>query len=148
MYARGMADTWCDEALEALERGGKRSLVRRAIVEKLAEQTCAVGAADLADELRADGRNVGRATVYRVLENLRELQLVQGLDLGRDGVRYEPARGGEHHHHHFICDQCGDVVPFADAGLERAISRLARQASFDVANHDVVLHGACVSCKA
>ena len=91
---------------------------------------------------------MGRATVYRVLEGLRELHLVQRLDLGRDGSRYEPARGGADHHHHFVCDACGDVVPFSDPGLERALSRFARQAAFDVAGHDVVLHGACERCEA
>jgi Fur family ferric uptake transcriptional regulator len=90
---------------------------------------------------------VGRATVYRVLEGLRDVHLVQRLELGREGARYEPARGGADHHHHFVCDTCGDVVPFSDPGLERAIARLANQASFDVSGHDVVLHGACERCE-
>jgi len=143
-----MVDEWSERALSELERGGKRSAVRRAVVEKLAEQPCAVSAADLAGQLGADGRAVGRATVYRVLEGLRELHLVQRLEVGREGVRYEPARPGADHHHHFICDACGEVVPFSDPGLERAIDRLARQASFAVAGHDVVLHGACGRCAA
>jgi Fur family transcriptional regulator, ferric uptake regulator len=138
-------DDWTERALEALEAGGKRSTVRRTVVEKLAEQPCAVSAAELSDQLSHEGRAVGRATVYRVLEGLRELQLVQKLELGRDGTRYEPDRG-EDHHHHFVCDRCGDVVPFSDPGLERAITRLARQASFEVAGHDVVLHGDCARC--
>lgn len=140
------ADEWTQQAIAELERGGKRSSARRAVVAKLAEQSCAVSAADLADQLGADGRAVGRATVYRVLEGLRELHLVQRLELGREGTRYEPARA-DHHHHHFVCDACGDVVPFSDPGLERAIARLARKASFDVAGHDVVLHGACGRCE-
>lgn len=142
----GMADDWSTRAIEQLERGGKRSDVRRAVVAKLAEQPCAVSAADLADQLGADGRAVGRATVYRVLEGLRELRLVQRLELGREGTRYEPARA-DHHHHHFVCDGCGDVVPFSDPGLERAIARLARSAAFDVSDHEVVLHGACGRCE-
>jgi Fur family ferric uptake transcriptional regulator len=139
-------DQWTERALEELERGGKRSAARRAVVEKLAEQSCAVTAADLAGQLGAGGRAVGLATVYRVLEGLRELHLVQRLDVGRDGARYEPARSGAGHHHHFVCDDCGEVVPFSDPGLERAIDRLARSAAFDVSGHDVVLHGACGRC--
>jgi Fur family transcriptional regulator, ferric uptake regulator len=141
-----MADDWTERAISQLERGGKRSGARRAVVEKLAEQSCAITAADLAALLDADGRAVGRATVYRVLEGLRELRLVQSLELGREGTRYEPDRGSDHHHH-FVCDSCGNVVPFADPGLERAIARLSRQASFAVAGHDVVLHGACERCE-
>ena len=143
-----MTDDWSERAISELEAGGKRSVVRRAIVEKLAEQACAVSAAELAEQLGADGRPVGRATVYRALEGLRELHLVQRLELGREGTRYEPARSGEHHHHHFVCDGCGDVVPFSDPGLERAITRLADKAQFRVADHEVVLHGACGRCEA
>jgi Fur family ferric uptake transcriptional regulator len=140
-------DDWSERALALLERGGLRSTVRRGIVEKLGEQACAVTAAELAQQLSADGRDVGRATVYRVLERLRELNLVQRLELGHGGTRYEPLRA-HHHHHHLVCDRCGEVVPFADAGLERAINRIAAKVSFDVAGHDVLLHGACERCGA
>jgi Fur family transcriptional regulator, ferric uptake regulator len=142
-----VADDWSERAISALEAGGKRSAVRRAVVEKLAEQPCAVTAAELARQLDGEGRAVGRATVYRVLEGLREVQLVQRLELGRDGTRYEPARAGAGHHHHFVCDRCGDVVPFSDPALERAIDRLASSAAFRVAGHDVVLHGDCRRCE-
>ncbi len=140
-------DAWRERAVALLEEGGNRSDVRRAVVEKLAAQRCAVTAAELAGQLSADGRDVGRATVYRVLERLRELSLVQRLDLGRGGTRYEPARA-EHHHHHLVCDRCGDVTPFADPALEQAIDRIAGRVSFAVAGHDVVLHGACGRCAA
>jgi len=139
-------DDWPERAIALLEQGRNRSTVRRAIVEKLGEQECAVTAAELARQLSRDGREVGRATVYRVLERLRELSLVQRLELGHGGTRYEPARGD--HHHHLVCGRCGDVVPFADPGLERAIDRIAGTLSFDVAGHDGVLHGACERCAA
>ena len=141
-----MVDEWSERALEQLESGGKRSAVRRAVVEKLAEQSCAVSAATLTDQLNAEGRRVGRATVYRTLEGLRDLHMVQRLELGREGTRYEPARHGEGHHHHLVCTNCGDVVPFSDPGLERAIDRLAKRASFEVEGHEIVLHGACGNC--
>lgn len=141
-------DDWSLRAVDELEAGGKRSAVRRAVVEKLGAQSCAVSAADLDAQLRADGSAVGRATVYRVLERLRDLGLVERLDLGRAGTRYEPHRTGPAHHHHIVCDRCGDVRPFADPGLERAIEALQGRLDFAVSGHDVVLHGACGDCTA
>jgi Fur family transcriptional regulator, ferric uptake regulator len=141
-----MAEDWSDRAVAELESGGKRSRARRAIVEKLGEQECAVTAAELDVELRADGRTVGRATVYRVLEQLRDLGLVQRLDLGGGGTRYEPARSGPGHHHHIVCQRCGEVIPFEDAELERAIARLVDRLDVEVAGHEVVLHGECGRC--
>ena len=46
-----------------------------------------------------------------------------------------------------VCDRCGDVQPFADDELERAVDRLAARVAFDVAEHEIVLHGACADCR-
>ena len=63
-------------------------------------------------------------------------------------ARYEPAHPSGEHHHHVVCDSCGTVEPFEDAALERAIHRLSDKVSFDVAAHDVTLHGTCPACRA
>jgi len=138
---------WTAQAVEELEREGKRSQVRRAVVEKLGEQQCAVSAVELNELLRADGHPVGRATVYRALERLIELGFVERLDLGVAGTRYEPARHGPGHHHHVVCEQCGDVAPFSDKGLERAITKAAGALDFDMTAHEIVLRGLCGRCK-
>ncbi len=139
-------DDWSTRAVAQLEAGGKRSDVRRAVVEKLGAQPCAVSAQDLEELLSDDGRKVGRATVYRVLEQLLEAGLVERLDLGKAGTRYEPHRHGSGHHHHVVCDNCGEVIPFADPGLERAIDKVVSKLDFAVSGHDVVLHGDCGRC--
>lgn len=145
-----MRDDWTSRALDALERrAGRRTAARRAVVEHLGRQGCGVSAAEVEDALRANGRSVGRATVYRVLEQLRDARLVHRLDVGPGSSgRYEPVREGPDHHHHLVCDACGDVVPFADPALERAIDRVAARVDFDVDEHDVVLHGRCGACTA
>jgi Fur family ferric uptake transcriptional regulator len=139
-------ESWSERALGRLEETGRRSAARRAVIEQLGRQGCALTAAELDDALRASGRSVGRATVYRVLEQLREARLVQRLDVGQGSARYEPIRHGADHHHHLVCERCGNVVPFADPALERAIDRVARVVDFEVADHDVVLRGACGAC--
>lgn len=106
-----------------------------------------MSAREMADELRAAGSPVGVATVYRTLELLAELRLVQRLDVGGGSARYEPALpGGEHHHHHLVCDRCGRVTPFSDERLERAIHDLGERVDYRVGTHDVVLRGTCPAC--
>jgi Fur family ferric uptake transcriptional regulator len=138
---------WTEHALQTLaEAGYRRGGARTAVVEMLGRQTCAVSARAIDDALRGDGRTVGRASVYRTLETLAELKLVQRLDLGHDDKRYEPQRPSGEHHHHLVCDRCGNVEPFEDPELERALERLSRRVDYRVAEHDVVLHGACGDC--
>jgi Fur family ferric uptake transcriptional regulator len=46
-----------------------------------------------------------------------------------------------------VCDRCGEVQPFADEDLERAVDRLAKRVAFDVSEHEIVLHGECAACR-
>ena len=139
---------WAETTLEALQRKGLRNGgARRAVIELLAEQDCCLTAQEIFDRLRASGRQVGIASVYRVLDLLTSEGLVQRIELGSGIARYEPVHSGGEHHHHLVCDSCGKVEAFEDRGLERAIHRLEESSGYAVAGHDVVLHGACSSCR-
>jgi Fur family ferric uptake transcriptional regulator len=116
-------------------------------VEKLSAQKCCLTAQEIFDQLREDGRAVGIASVYRVLEVLAELGLVQRVDVGDGAARFEPAYPSGEHHHHLLCSNCGDVVAFEDAALERVILKLGERLDAVIEGHDVVLHGVCAACN-
>ena len=147
-HAHG-TDDWSEHARLTLEQAGYRSgAARHAVVELLARQDCCLTAREIADRLHDEGSSIGLASVYRALEVLDELRLVQRLDAGEGTARFEPAHPSGEHHHHLVCDNCGVVTPFEDDGLERAIQRLARKLDYEVHGHDVVLRGACPDCRA
>lgn len=138
---------WADHALATLRAAGhRRGGARTAVVEALAGHDCAVTALDLDDELRRRRPRVGRASIYRALEQLEQLGLVQRIEAGGDAAGYERVEPDGHHHHHAICRDCGRMVPFEDASLERAIGKLSESMDFDVTEHDVVLRGHCSRC--
>jgi Fur family transcriptional regulator, ferric uptake regulator len=140
--------SWREHTLATLARAGyRRGGARTAVVELLAAQDCAATAQEIDERLRAQGRAVGRASVYRILELLAELRLVQRIELGQGIARFERAEPGGDHHHHLVCDSCGAVAPFEDPSLEQAIAGLSERLQFDVADHDVVLHGSCSACR-
>ena len=116
------------------------------MVEALAEHDCAVTALDLDDELRRRKPAVGRASVYRALEQLERLGLVQRIEVCRGTAGFERIDPTGHHHHHAICRDCGRMVPFEDQSLEKALAQVAGAMSFDVTEHDVVLRGRCDHC--
>ena len=139
---------WEDRTHEALQEAGHRDgAARRAVVSVLARRDCCVTAPEILEAVRAEGRKVGIASVYRVLDLLGEKQLVQKVDLGDGRAHYERADLAEEHHHHLVCNECGRVEPFADATLEAALRRVERDAGFAVASHDVLLRGACDDCR-
>jgi Fur family ferric uptake transcriptional regulator len=138
---------WIEHALDGLaEAGYQRGAARRAVIDCLGRQSCAITAQEIEEELRKSGAGVGRASIYRTLEQLEELGLVHRLDLGTGVASFEAAPKSGEHHHHLLCERCGRLVPFEDSGLERAISNLSRRSDFEVAAHDVTLRGLCPRC--
>lgn len=141
------ANTWADHATSALDGAGlHQGRAREAVIDVLARNDCCLSATEIFDVLRGAGRRIGLSSVYRALDQLSRLRLVQRLEFG-DVTRFEPALPGGDHHHHVVCDDCGRVEPFADRPLEKALDRLGGALGFDVEGHDVVLRGSCADCR-
>ena len=138
---------WTEATLSGLlGKGLRRGSARRLVVEALGEQDCCLTAQQIFDRLRSEGRRVGIATVYRVLDQLSERGLLQRVDVGAGTARYEAALPTGEHHHHLVCDGCGKVEAFADDELEAVIHKVERRTGYSIAGHDVVLRGACSEC--
>ncbi len=150
MSSGSHTDAWVSRAEAVLAAAGRRSGgARRALLLLLGEQSCALTATEIEQELRArSARPVSRASVYRILDELERAGLVARVETGQGVVRYERAHDAEGaHHHHLVCDSCGVVMPFADEALERAIDELSERVPLAVSEHEIVLHGACHSCS-
>lgn len=139
---------WVEHAHEGLRAAGlRRGGAREAVVAWLGRQPCCRSAHEIHLGLRAEGRPIGIASVYRALETLAVLDLVQRVDVGDGVARFEPASHGSDHHHHLVCDACGSVEPFHDAVLETALEQAAGRLGVTMEQHEVVLHGACERCR-
>jgi Fur family ferric uptake transcriptional regulator len=148
MSTHGHIETWIERAEAVLSAAGhKRGGARRAVIELLDSQSCALTAVEIEDALRTGERGVSRASVYRVLDELEALRLVQRVETGQAMVRYERVCEQEQHHHHLVCDECGVVMPFSDEALERAIDKLSERVPLRVSEHEIVLHGSCHDCR-
>lgn len=142
----GRMSSWSERAHDDLRDAGHRAgAARLAVVDLLAGERCCLTAQEIHDRLRVSGRPIGIASVYRALDLLVERRLVQRVDVGTGVARYEPAH--EDHHHHLVCGDCGKVEAFSDESLERAIHGAAGRVGYEVAAHEVLLHGACMDCR-
>jgi len=147
MSDRTDAQRWTEQALARLaDAGYRRGGARRELLTLMGEQRCALTALEMEQELADGGRRVSRASIYRILEELDKIGVVQRVDVGGAMSRFEPVRRGSGHHHHLLCDSCGRLEPFSDEGLERAIARVSERVPLAVSEHEVVLHGACAAC--
>ena len=138
---------WIATTERTLKTAGHRAGgARTALIEELARWDCCRSAQELHDALTARERGIGIASVYRALDTLVELRLVQRIDVG-DGIsRFEPSVPSDHHHH-VVCDECGKVEPFTDPPLEYAIAQASGRLGYRVEGHEVVLRGDCGDCR-
>lgn len=135
--------TWAERAKTRFDEAGFRSgAARRRVIELLDGEHCAVTALEIDRRLPS----VGRATVYRTLEQLEQLELVHRVDVGGEVVAYE-RNDPSQHHHHIVCVRCGRLIPFEDNRLEQAIHALGEKAEFEIVSHDVLLRGLCPACQ-
>ena len=148
MHQVSDAQRWTEHALKSLaDAGYRRGGARRELLTLMGEQACALSALEIEETLARGERRVSRASIYRILEELEEIHVIQRVDIGAGITRYEPLRHGRGHHHHLVCDRCGRLEPFADEGLERAIACLSERVPLDVSEHEVLLRGSCASCS-
>ena len=139
---------WEAHARAALAAQGSRAGgARQLVIAALAGQDCCASAQEIHARIATTGGTTGIASVYRTLDLLHGLSLITRIDTGDGVARFEPAHPDGAHHHHLVCDTCGSVEAFHDEALETAIHAVADHVDFRVEAHDVVLRGACRTCR-
>ena len=107
-------------------------------------------AEEIYDLVKAEYPEMGLATVYRTIQILVELHLVDKLSLDDGFARYEIGKENEsesgHHHHHLICTNCGSIFSFQDDLLEELEKKILDKTGFYVMDHQVKLYGYCKEC--
>jgi len=106
-----------------------------------------LSAEDTFMKVKNDNPEIGLATVYRTLDLLAELGILQKNDFGDGKSRYELNRISEHHHHHLICIKCGEVSEFDDDLLDTLEAEIKRRNGYQVVDHDLKFYGYCNKCQ-
>ena len=142
------ATDWQASAGRALSEAGHRAGgARGAVVELLAGQSCCLSAQEISERLSDGGRDVGLASVYRALDLLHEMGLVQRVEIGEGGSRYEPVAAGRRAPSpRRLRVAAGEVTAFEDEKLERALERLSGRLRYSMRAHDIVIRGDCARC--
>lgn len=128
--------------------GERVTIQRRLIVEAL----CAVpGHRSIGDiqswlETAHPEYDLQAPTVYRILQWLKDLELISQTDMGSAGIVYELLDNP--HHHHLICLNCGRVTNLDDDYLEPLRQSLASEFGFQARIDHMAIYGLCPACAA
>lgn len=133
-------------------RGLKLTSQRLAVLEVMAEHPGEhLTTEEIYDLVRIKDPDIGLATIYRTVQVLTELHIIEKLSLDDGYVRYEltgAAGGSCHRHHHAICKRCRKVFSFKDDLLDTLERALMDTMGFQVVDHEVKLLGYCKECSA
>jgi Fur family ferric uptake transcriptional regulator len=139
-----MADS--NPIVDALDLAGYRLTgPRRAVASLIVEHGGHFTASQLAELARERRLGLSRASLFRALDLLTELRIVERLDLPSGEHAYVPCE--QAHHHHVVCSRCGRTTEVEDHGLREAITEIARQSGFRVDSHRLELFGLCRHCQ-
>lgn len=119
---------------------------REVVAETLFESGRHLSAEDVAERLRERGEQVGKATIYRTLNLLVEVELATEHDFDEGFKRYE-MKVGATHHDHLICTSCGQVTEFQRSELEGIQRDVARDHGFMPYSRQLKIYGLCSSCE-
>ncbi|MDQ3178193.1 MAG: transcriptional repressor [Actinomycetota bacterium] len=143
-----MKDQRAGRILERLREGGGRvTSSRRLIVEAmLVGGDHHLTAADIVEIVRRDDPVFHESTVYRTLDRLTELGIVQPVHLAPGATVFHLVESA-HHHNHLVCDNCGSVIEAGADLLDVLADDLARDFGFALQTEAATLHGHCEACQ-
>jgi Fur family ferric uptake transcriptional regulator len=135
-----------DPIERALSRSGHRlTAPRRAVLDTMRD----LGNHFTAEDVQHASPAVGRATVFRTMKLLRDLDIICQVVLDDGAVVYQlNEEDDSQHHHHVVCSECGKVAEFASDGLERVLDDVARATGFEIDAHRLEFYGRCAACHA
>ena len=87
---------------------------------------------------------LSRATVYRTMELLVELNLFRPLYLSEPTQRFISTSKG---HHHLVCSKCGAIIEFENCHADQLSRELAEMYNFEIRSHLLEFQGICEKCK-
>jgi Fe2+ or Zn2+ uptake regulation protein len=126
-------------------RGERMTGPRRAVLTALAQHGGHLSAEDVIGAVAAVDPSVHRASVYRTLEALSRLGVVQHLHVGHGGTAHHLVTG-HGPHLHAQCRMCGTVHDLPGDLLDEVAAVLAGSHRFALEAGHVALSGLCQAC--
>ena len=105
---------------------------------------------EIYDLAKEESPEIGLATIYRTVQVLLELHVIEKVTFDDGFARYElngEETGSGHRHHHAICTQCGNVYSLETDLLDTLEKQVFESLGFEVTYHEVKLYGLCSACR-
>lgn len=137
-------------ALEEKFRDHRLTPQRRMILDVfLSRDDQHLSADEIHNLIRQQEGEIGIATVYRNLDLMAELGLLNKINFGDGRSRYELAQShlDHHQHHHLVCLCCQEIFEVKDDLLTHLEEQIKKEHNFAIVDHNVQFYGYCAVCQ-
>jgi Fur family transcriptional regulator, ferric uptake regulator len=122
-----------------------RQVIARTLIQ-LGRSGAVFSAEDLIRRLHKSNPKIGRATIYRSIEKLLSMKVLERIDFA-DGRHYFRLCESVGHHHHLACTSCHRVIDLDFCLDDDKIARIGKQQDFSIEDHAITLFGLCRDCR-
>lgn len=126
------------------QRGGRATPARRLLLNALFCNQDHRSAEELAAEVHAAAPDVHLSTIYRNLEELERLGVVDSTRLGSGPATYHLASAA---HGHLVCEKCGSMTEVPDEMFADLIRVVGTEYGFEINPHRFAVTGRCANCR-
>lgn len=127
------------------DNGYRLTEARRAVVDTVARSARALTPVQVYDAARKHYHGLGLVSVYRTLEKLEELHLVQRVHQPEGCQAFISA--GRGHQHMLLCQNCGRVTYFEGDDLKKLMASISARTGYEIHDHWLQLFGLCEDCQ-
>lgn len=128
------------------DKGYKLTQQRKAIIDVLRSCRCPHTANEILSLVSGEYSGINFSTIYRNLELLVRLGIVEKLNLSEGYCHFKLA--GEKHHHHIICSQCGEIREIEICPFSQIIEKARlEELDFEPTGHKFEIYGICSKCR-
>ncbi len=127
------------------EKGLRYTRQRENVLRKILETKGHFEIEDIVLDFKKQNLDVSRSTVYRTLNILKELRIVNEVIKYKNKTLYEVAL--KEHHDHLVCEKCGKIIEFHSEEIEELQNKICKDYNFKPTFHRLEIYGICEDCQ-
>lgn len=145
-----MSQTRLDQIKDTLSKAGYKLTPQREVtVQVMIDQESEhLSAEEIYMKVKNNNTGIGLATVYRTLEILTELNILNKITFQDGLARYDLNKHqNQHQPHHLLCLKCGAIEEVTYDMLQSVEEEIERKYQFKISDHRLTFHGICRQCQ-
>ncbi len=135
-----------DEIVKNKLKNCRKSKNRDCVIEILESASSPISVEDIFYILKKKNKKLALSTVYRIIEKLIYLGIVQESIKDDERAMYELVQNG--HRHYLICTKCKKVVPVDVCPFSDVENHISKESGFKITGHKFEIYGECPKCRA